>query len=42
MVEAVIFGSLFAATVVRRRSLEIGLTLGSAALWILLAAAAQR
>jgi membrane-bound metal-dependent hydrolase YbcI (DUF457 family) len=42
MVEAVIFGSLFAATVVRRRSLQIGLTLGAAALWILLAAAARR
>lgn len=42
MVEAVIFGSLFAATVVRRRSLEIGLTLGAAVLWILLAAAASR
>src|SRR4051812_31302499 len=42
LVEAVIFGSLFAATVVRRRSLEIGLTLGAAAVWILLAAAAAR
>lgn len=42
MVEGTIFGMLYAATVVQRRRLEIGLACTAAALWILLALAASR
>jgi len=42
MVEALIFGSLFAATVTRRRLFRFGLPPIAAAVWILLAAIAAR
>jgi membrane-bound metal-dependent hydrolase YbcI (DUF457 family) len=42
LVEGAIFGSLFAATVVRRRGIEIGLALVGTTLWTLLALAASR
>lgn len=42
LIEGTIFGSLFAATVVRRRGFEVGLALVGTTLWILMALAASR
>ncbi len=42
LVEAAIFGSLFTATIVRRRYLQIALPLIAAAVWILLAVVAAK